>query len=91
MGYVQRFRGRLVFKAHRLCVSLNSRLQNNKEEEGEGGHLEKTESRSTSPNTSRHTSAAPRPSCSQLPYKLVTTPLRPQNGQISVVRGSGPP
>jgi len=31
---VQRFRGGLVFKAHRLCVSLNSRLESNKEEEG---------------------------------------------------------
>jgi len=30
---VQRFRGGLVFKAHRLCVSLNSRLEGNKEEE----------------------------------------------------------
>ena len=30
---VQRFRGGLVFKAHRLCVSLNSRLKSNKEEE----------------------------------------------------------
>ena len=29
---VQRFRGGLVFKAHRLCVSLNSRLKSNKEE-----------------------------------------------------------
>jgi len=29
---VQRFRGGLVFKAHRLCVSLNSRLESNKEE-----------------------------------------------------------
>jgi len=28
-----RFRGGLVFKAHRLCVSLNSRLESNKEEE----------------------------------------------------------
>ena len=27
---VQRFRGGLVFKAHRLCVSLNSRLESNK-------------------------------------------------------------
>jgi len=27
------FRGGLVFKAHRLCVSLNSRLESNKEEE----------------------------------------------------------
>jgi len=29
---VQRFRGGLVFKAHRLCVSLNSRLESKKEE-----------------------------------------------------------
>ena len=32
---VQRFRGGLVFSAHRLCVSLNSRLESNKEEEEE--------------------------------------------------------
>jgi len=31
--YLQRFRGGLVFKAHRLCVSLNSRIESNKEEE----------------------------------------------------------
>ena len=30
---MKRFRGGLVFKAHRLCVSLNSRLESNKEEE----------------------------------------------------------
>jgi len=30
---VQRCRGGLVFKAHRLCVSLNSRLESNDEEE----------------------------------------------------------
>jgi len=29
---VQRFRGGLVFKAHRICVSLNSTLERNKEE-----------------------------------------------------------
>ena len=29
---VQRFRDGLVFKAHRLCASLNSRLESNKEE-----------------------------------------------------------
>jgi len=29
---VQRFRGGLAFKDHRLCVSLNSRLESNKEE-----------------------------------------------------------
>ena len=34
---VQRFRGGLVFKAHRLCVSLNSRLGSNKEEEEGSG------------------------------------------------------
>ena len=33
---VQRFRGGLVLKAHRLCVSLNSRLESNKEEEEKG-------------------------------------------------------
>jgi len=32
---VQRFRGGLVAKAHRLCVSLNSGLESNKEEEEE--------------------------------------------------------
>ena len=30
---MQRFRGGLVFKAHRPLVSLNSRLESNKEEE----------------------------------------------------------
>jgi len=30
---MQRFRGGLVFKAHRLCVSLNTRLEINKEGE----------------------------------------------------------
>jgi len=30
--HVQRFRGGLVFKAQRLCVSFNSRLESNKEE-----------------------------------------------------------
>ena len=29
---VQRFRGGLVFKAHRRCVSLNSRLERNEED-----------------------------------------------------------
>jgi len=32
---VQRFRGGLVFKGHRLCVSLNSRLESNKEEKSD--------------------------------------------------------
>ena len=35
-GNVQRFRGGLVCKAHRLRVSLNSRLENKKEEVPEG-------------------------------------------------------
>ena len=34
---MQRFRGGFVFKAHRLCASLNSRLESNKEEEGPSG------------------------------------------------------
>jgi len=34
---VQRFRGGLVFKANRRCVSLNSRLERDKKEGGEGG------------------------------------------------------
>ena len=33
---MQRFRDGLVFQAHELCVSLNSRLESNKEEKGEG-------------------------------------------------------
>jgi len=33
---VQRFRGGLVFKANRLCVSLNSRLESKTEEDGWG-------------------------------------------------------
>ena len=32
---MQRFQDGLVFKAHRLCVSLNSRRKSNKEEEEE--------------------------------------------------------
>jgi hypothetical protein len=32
---VQRFRGGLVFKARRLCVSLNSRLESKEEEKEE--------------------------------------------------------
>jgi len=32
-GSVQRFRDGLVFKAHRLCASLKSRFESNKEEE----------------------------------------------------------
>jgi len=34
---VHRFRGGLVFKAHRLCVPLNSRLESNKEEKYDHG------------------------------------------------------
>ena len=36
---VQRSRYGLVFKAHRLCVSLKSRLERNNEEEKKGGVL----------------------------------------------------
>jgi len=35
---MQRFRGGLVFKAHRICVSLNSRLESNNEEEKKWSH-----------------------------------------------------
>ena len=37
---VQRFRGGLVCKAHRLCVSLNSRLESNTEEKKSGSSLD---------------------------------------------------
>jgi len=40
---VQRFRGGLVCKDHRLCASLNSRLESNKEEEKiDLGHADDT-------------------------------------------------
>ena len=45
---MQRFRGGLVFKAHRLCVSLNSRLASNKEEEAGPDHAT-LEARGSSP------------------------------------------
>ena len=35
---VQRFRSGLVSKAHRLCVSLNSRLESNREKEEKPAH-----------------------------------------------------
>ena len=38
-GNVQRFRGGLVFKADRLCVSLNSGLEINQEQEDVRQHL----------------------------------------------------
>jgi len=37
---VQRFRGGLVVKAHRLCVSLTSKLESNNEEEEVKGLLQ---------------------------------------------------
>ena len=37
---MQRFRGGLVSKAHRPCVSLNSRLESDEEEEEDGPGLE---------------------------------------------------
>ena len=40
---VRRFRGGLVFRAHRLCGSLNSRLESNKEEESSGVSFGKRE------------------------------------------------
>jgi len=41
------FRGGLLFKARRLFVSLNSRLERNKEEEEEQGYLAHKEQRKT--------------------------------------------
>jgi len=40
---VQRCRGWLVFKAHRLWVSLNSRLESNKEEKKKDWHRNGTD------------------------------------------------
>jgi len=45
---MQRFRGGLVFKAHRLCVSLNSRLESNKEEERRSDAVSETVSQPAS-------------------------------------------
>jgi len=42
---VQRLRGGLVFKAHRLCVSRNSRLESNKEEAAEKSWSERSSSK----------------------------------------------
>ena len=39
---VQWFRGGLIFEAHRLCVSLNPRIESNKEEEEFGPPLAQT-------------------------------------------------
>ena len=44
---MQRFRGGLVLKAHKLWVSLNSRLESNKEEEEEETLLHRCRSRPT--------------------------------------------
>ena len=41
---VKRFRGGLVFKAHRLCVSLNSRLESKTEEKKNEESLEENQS-----------------------------------------------
>ena len=46
---VQRFRGGLVVKAHKLCLSLNSRLESKKEEEEEGGSGSILESKGGAP------------------------------------------
>ena len=51
--YVHRFRGGLVVKSHRPCVSLNSRLESNKEEERSS--LERCVTRATGICTAPHT------------------------------------
>jgi len=61
---VQRFRGGLVFKAHRLSVSLTSRLESNKEEEKCGvdrdGTCNPPQCRAEPPGTSRHAKTRPK-------------------------------
>jgi len=57
---VRWFRGGLVFKAHRLCVSLNSRLGSNNDEEEVGGL-----------QTRGHASNAPSPKKPQPMYVYV--------------------
>ena len=54
VGLMQRFQGGLVFKSHRLCASLNSMLEGNKEEgEGRGGEGAQTEACSRVPLVQR--------------------------------------
>ena len=72
---VQRFRGGLVFKAHRLCVSLNSRLESNKEEEpdddiGRGMHEGDARDRLFVSHQIRH-----RPCLPPVPHLRETTSL----------------
>ena len=53
---VKRFRGGLVFKAHRLCVSLNSRLGSKEEQErGRARQGHRSFSMFLTPNPESHT------------------------------------
>jgi len=45
---MQRLQGGLVSKAHRLCASLNSRLESNKEEEESHDRIARTHNSSIS-------------------------------------------
>ena len=63
---MQWFRGGLVFKAHILCVSLNSRLESNKEEEEEEVHLDFAQSPNHIPSLKPHCFDTVRGKCSCL-------------------------
>ena len=65
MWTMKRFRGGLAFKAHRLCVSLNSRLESHKEKEKKTmATLEAFHQRS--PSSASSTSEVPVGLCYQL-------------------------
>ena len=61
MRNVQWFRGGLVFKAYRLCVSLNSRLESNKKEEKGGSSAPGKCRASNRGRQPRHTGPPPPP------------------------------
>jgi len=71
---VQRFRGGLVFKAHRLCVSLNSRLENHKEEEDTPARSRSATSHTTSQPSSRSRCSHTRQVLNPKPKTLKSTP-----------------
>ena len=75
---VQRFRGGLVFKAHRLCESLNSGLKRNEEED--------TGSDSAS-MLSTMSLTFPRYACCEI---MLASPIRPPARRCSGFRVSGP-
>ena len=88
---MQRFRSGLVFKAHRLCVSLNSRLESNKER-FRGGLVFKADRLCASLNSRPEISkeeevpaAPPR----QSPLQNPPPPLMPAETEFSLKEGGG--